>query len=408
MKVGDAHLTYCTNIHPGESWAEIEAAVRTWVPRVKRRVAPRGASGNAADRPFGVGLRLSAVAARELAEPGRLDAFRDLLDREGLYVFTINGFPYGPFHGRRVKEGVYLPDWQDEARLDYTNLLADLLAQLLPEGTEGSISTVPGSFKPWAGSHDAPERIAGLMIRHLAHLADLRERTGRTIALALEPEPACLLETVAETVEFFRHHLHSPGAAARLASHTGLAPGEAQDALHRHAGVCLDLCHAAVEFEEPRRAVTELQTAGITIAKLQLTAGLRLASPGPDTEALLRPFADPVYLHQVVERGPAGLRRFTDLDEALSALPAAGRAGADSREWRVHYHVPLFAGALGAFGTTRDFVAEVLNLHRRAPVSRHLEVETYTWGVLPERYRTDEVDIAIARELDWVTQQLEA
>ncbi|HSK41441.1 MAG TPA: metabolite traffic protein EboE, partial [Arenibaculum sp.] len=389
MKVGEAHLTYCTNIHPGESWAEIEAAVRTWVPRVRRRVVPKGA----ADRPFGVGLRLSAMAARELAQPGRLDAFRDLLDREGLYVFTINGFPYGPFHGRPVKEGVYLPDWQDEARLEYTNLLADLLARLLPEGMEGSINTVPGSFKPWASAHDAPERIAGMMIRHVAHLAGLRERTGRTIALALEPEPACFLETVAETVEFFRHHLHSPGAAARLDSHTGLSLGQAQDALRRHIGVCLDLCHAAVEFEEPRKAIAELKGAGIAIAKLQLTAGLRLVSPGPDTEALLRPFADPVYLHQVVERGPAGLRRFTDLGEALSTLPAAGNTSdAQSREWRVRYHVPLFAGNLGAFGTTRDFVAEVLDLHRHAPISRHLEVETYTWDVLPERYRTGEVD----------------
>lgn len=403
MKVAGGHLTYCTNIHPGETWAEISAQVRRWVPLVKRRVAP--------DRPFGVGLRLSAVAAAELARPGVLEAFADFLASSGLYVFTINGFPYGPFHGRPVKEGVYLPDWQDEARLDYTDGLAALLARLLPDGMEGSVSTVPGSFKPWAAAHGATERMAGLMIRHVARLVRLREETGRTVVLALEPEPCCFLETVAETVAFFAHHLHSSVAAARLASETGLAPAAAAEALRRHLGVCLDLCHAAVEYEEPRLAVSELRRAGIRIAKLQLTAGLRLAPVGPDARELLDPFADAVYLHQVVERGAGGLRRFPDLEEAFASLPGAGgdragdRAGGD-KEWRVHFHVPLFADGFGGLGSTSGFVADVLALHRETPVSAHLEVETYTWDVLPEDLRTTEADAAIARELTWVTQQL--
>jgi hypothetical protein len=141
VRAGGSHLGYCTNIHPGESWDEIRANLGRYVPEVKRRVSP--------DAPFGLGLRLSCLAARQLAGPESLAEFADFLRRESLYVFTINGFPYGPFHGTRVKEDVYLPDWRDEERLEYTNLLADLLAQWVPAGTAsgGSISTVPGAFR---------------------------------------------------------------------------------------------------------------------------------------------------------------------------------------------------------------------------------------------------------------------
>ena len=101
-----------------------------------------------ADRPnLGIGLRLSNQAARELAEPPTLLAFQKWLGQHGCYVFTINGFPYGRFHGGRVKEQVFAPDWSTRERLDYTNLLFDLLAQLVPAGVEGSVSTLPGSFK---------------------------------------------------------------------------------------------------------------------------------------------------------------------------------------------------------------------------------------------------------------------
>src|SRR5438132_878800 len=103
MLVGGAHLTYCTNIHPGESWSEVRANLERHVVRVKERIAPR--------ERFGIGLRLSAQAARELASPPLMMAFRRWLDAHDLYVFTINAFPYGAFHGTRVKEDVYRPDW---------------------------------------------------------------------------------------------------------------------------------------------------------------------------------------------------------------------------------------------------------------------------------------------------------
>jgi len=390
VKLGTGHLTYCTNIHPGETWDEIRANLERHVPEVRRRVSP--------DAPFGLGLRLSAVAAEELARPGALEAFEDFLRRESLYVFTVNGFPYGPFHGTRVKEDVYLPDWREDARLEYTNRLADLLVRWLPgEGEQGSVSTVPGAFRA-AVADDDVLRIAEQLLRHAAHLVELERRTGRRIVLALEPEPCCMLETIEETVEFFRRHLHSRQAAARLATLTGLDAQDAPAALRAHLGVCLDLCHAAVEFEEPARCFDLLEAAGIAVAKIQVTAGLRVPRMTVATADALLGLEDDVYLHQVVERAADGLCRYADLGEAL----AEGRWERGDCEWRVHFHVPVFLEKLDGFASTQPFVREALRLHRDRARSSHLEVETYTWSVLPERYRSVPVAEAITRELEWV------
>ncbi|MGQ0662037.1 MAG: metabolite traffic protein EboE [Pseudomonadota bacterium] len=401
MRVGpaaDCHLTYCTNIHAGEPWPEVRDNLDRLVPAVKAKVAP--------DRPFGVGLRLSAAAADALASPANLADLQALLADHDLYVFTLNGFPYGPFHGRPVKEQVYQPDWQEDERLRYTNALADRLAEILPDDPdiEGSISTVPCAFKPRVASEAAVARISALLVRHVAHLVALRARTGRSIALALEPEPCCYLETVAEAVAFFERSLFGAEAVAELARLTGLGKAGAEAALRRHLGVCLDLCHAAVEYEDPRACLAQLRSAGIRIVKLQISAGLRLGSVEPDAAELLRSFDDPVYLHQVVERTARGLRRYKDLPEAFAEL-AAGRG---AREWRIHFHVPIFRADLGAFTTTQSFLDAVLALHRADPISKHLEVETYTWDVLPAAYRDEPVVDAIARELGWVLERLAA
>jgi sugar phosphate isomerase/epimerase len=391
------HLTYCTNIHPGESWAEVSANLERYLPAVKREVAP--------DRALGVGLRLSAIAAEALRAPAALAELKGFLADHDLYVFTINGFPYGPFHGRPVKEQVYQPDWQDEARVTYSDGLADLLAELLPDdpALEGSISTVPGTFKPLAEAPGAVEQMARNMVRHAAHLAGIRARTGRTLALALEPEPYCFLETIDETVGFFERHLFGAAAVRLMSELTGLAPGAAEAALRRHLGVCYDVCHAAVEFEDPAGSLQALRAAGIGVPKLQLSAALRIAAVGPETAAQLRPFDEPVYLHQVIARQDGRLIRYLDLPQALEAL--AQNRGA---EWRVHFHVPIFLAQLRDFSTTQAFLGEILARHRREPISANLEVETYTWDVLPERYRQVDVASAVARELAWVVEQLEA
>ncbi len=395
MRLGSSHLTYCTNIHPGESWNEISANLEHYLPRVKRRVCP--------DAPFGVGLRLSAAAARSLSAPDTLAQFADFLRANDLYVFTINGFPYGPFHGTRVKESVYLPDWRDDARLEYTNQLADLMATLLPSGSEvGSISTVPGAFKRNAVTPDAVARIADQLIRHVAHLVKVERDTGRRIALALEPEPCCLLETVDETVAFFGSHLYSKRAATTLASLAGFGVHEAEHALRRHLGVCLDVCHAAVEFEDPANCFDALAGAGIPIAKMQVTAGLRIPRVTADAVAALQGLDEPVYLHQVVERGSGALRRYVDIDAACAS--ETWRSG--DCEWRVHFHVPVFLEQLEESSSTQPFVREMLALHRQQARTPHLEVETYTWSVLPARAREVPIEEAIARELLWVQREL--
>jgi sugar phosphate isomerase/epimerase len=395
MKLASGHLTYCTNIHPGETWPEVRTNLERYLLSVKDQLAPKGR--------FGVGLRLSAVAASALAEPRTLAEFKAFLQHNELYVFTLNGFPYGKFHGEPVKQNAYLPDWGAEERVRYSNQLADLLIELLPDDAdlEGSISTVPGAFKANAQSDDQVARITELLLRHVAHLVQLRSHTGRTIGLALEPEPCCFLETVEETIAFFRNHAASESAATRLMELTGLSREQAREALHRHLGVCLDLCHAAVEFEDAAGCLQQLRDANIRVHKMQLSSGLRVANVDSRTESLLRPFDDRVYLHQVIERNANGLERYLDLADAFATLPQGGE-----REWRVHCHVPVFLDDMGEFGSTQSFIRDALAAHRANPITDHLEAETYTWSVLPERYRGASVDHAIARELSWLREHL--
>lgn len=406
---GAPHLTYCTNIHPGETWPEVRAALAEHVPAVKARVSP-GA-------PFAVGLRLSARAARDLRDPAETDRLCAFLREGSLYVPTINGFPHGVFHGAAVKEAVYLPDWRDPARLSYTDDLADLLARLPDGGADpASISTVPGAFRPEITGPSDVERMAVHLCMHAVHLHRLRERTGRTIVLALEPEPFCYLETAAEAVAFFEEHLFSRASTERFAALAGTSASLAEQALRRHLGVCYDACHGAVLHEDPRGALRALAGAGIRIGKLQITAGLEvdLASRGSDGAArralldALRPFAEGVYLHQVVSRagGPGagdGLWRKLDLPEAIAA---AEQDPSVPPVWRIHFHVPVFREALGPFRNTQPFLRDLLAVVKEQSVSPVLEVETYTWDVLPPEHRTETVGEAIAREIAWVREGL--
>ncbi len=391
------HLSYCTNIHPGETWPEVRENLERYLVPVRERVAP--------GQPFGVGLRLSAESARALGERAALDELREFLLAHDLYVFTINGFPYGPFHGRPVKEQVYLPDWLDPERLAYTNRLADILAALLPDGVEGSISTVPGAFAPRVHGEADRERMAAAMLAHVAHLVRIRRDTGRRVVLALEPEPCCFLETIAETVDFFEQHLLSAAAVRSVSGATGLAVAEAEVAIRQHLGVCLDACHMAVEFEDAGDVLDALGRSGIRVPKVQVTAGLRMVvrEDEPATLEALAAFADDVYLHQVVERRADGtLARFLDLPQAIAA--ARGVTGA--REWRVHFHVPVFRERYGPFEGTQAYVAELLRLVRARSSCEHFEVETYTWDVLPEEFRREGIVAAIAREVAWAGERL--
>ena len=384
------HLTYCLNIHPAEDWPACRTALAGPVAAVKAAVSP--------EAPFTVGLRFSARAAEELADAAARADLKALLAAHAFVPATVNGFPYGPFHGTRVKEEVYQPDWTRPERLAYTCALADLMADINPEGAWISLSTVPGTFKPLAAGREA--EMADAYLRAAAHCHRLAEQTGRTVAIAIEPEPFCFLETIAETVRFFSNHLYSDAAQARMAELTGLSRAAAADALPRHLGLCYDVCHAAVEFEDPAGSIAALREAGIPVHKLQLSAALRIPEVTAEARSALAAFDEPTYLHQVVSRRSGTLAFAHDL------APALARTDSDGEEWRVHFHVPLFVDRIPPFRSTQAFLAEILALHKAHPISPHLEVETYTWGVLPADLRSDDIAADIARELDWVRQRL--
>ena len=396
------HLTYCTNIHAADGWDAVFANLRRIAPQLKARLAPSD--------PFGIGLRLSAREARELLQPGQLDEFRSFLDGEGLYVDIINGFPYGHFHGSPVKAEVYAPDWRNDARVRYTLDLIEILSRLLPgsPGSDGGVSTAPLSYKAWMRLDDETgwETITRNVARVAEALVRMREERGTLIHLDIEPEPDCLLETTAETVEFFERRLLPDGGVA-LAAALAVSLVNARALLLEHIRVCFDCCHVSVEHEDPRAALALYQHAGIRIGRVQLSSALDVRWPADSVEASrvaarLTPFADPVYLHQVVERRDDEQRQFPDLDEALRSS-----AGAGAKHWRIHFHVPLFTSEYDGLGSTQRDVGTVLQLAQETPFTRHLEIETYTWDVLPGDLKIDVVN-SIVREYEWVLDAMRA
>jgi sugar phosphate isomerase/epimerase len=354
------------------------------------------------DAPFGVGLRLSARDATELLAGDRLADFRAFLLDEGLYVAILNGFPYGPFHGRPVKARVYAPDWREEARVTYTRDLVRILSELVPEGIEGGVSTAPISYKPWlagaaAGAWDLATRN---IVRVAEVLVRTRQEKGTLIHLDIEPEPDCAIENTEETLAFFEQRLLTTGPGL-LARALGIGPDEAREHLLDHIRLCFDCCHFAVEFEEPAAAIDRIRAAGIRIGRVQLSSALDIPLPADRGAAVrlldrLRAFADPTYLHQVVERRDGGLRHYLDLPDALDRADEAG-----ATHWRIHFHVPLFTDNYNGLGSTQRYVAEVLRHVLRTNATRHLEIETYTWDVLPDGLKLD-VGESIAREYEWV------
>lgn len=371
---GGRHLAYCTNIHRGENWAETFANLEHHALAVKARVCP--------ERPFALGLRLSGRAANELSNSATLLAFRRWLDAHACYVFTVNGFPYGQFHNTRVKEQVYRPDWADEARVAYTNCLFNLLAELVPPGGEGSVSTVPVSFKEFGVGPDAERVMRRNLWRCVEHIETLSERTGRQLHLGLEPEPLCHLETSTETVAFFQRMRDDRPNDGRL---------------DQHLGVNYDACHLAVEFEEPAAALERLRNAGLLLSKVHLSSALAL-TPTPAARTRLAAFADDTYLHQVVARHHDGrLTRFRDLTPALAASETT-----EATEWRVHFHVPLHWEPDGVLGTTRPHLDGLLDAVAGDPeLCRHFEMETYTWEVMPEPLRSRDVVEQLEHEYRW-------
>ena len=396
------HLTYCTNIHPGETWEEVFRSLIWYLPGLKQKLSP--------DKPFGIGLRLSNVASKELLEDKRLKSFKQWLDENGLYVFTMNGFPYGSFHHRVVKDHVHQPDWTTCERVAYTVRLAQILAVLLPEGMEGGISTSPLSYKPWyKDKQDELEQVYSTSTDHLIYLVEelqkIKERTGKTIHIDIEPEPDGLLENTEEVIDFYENWL-LPAGSEKLVDDTGTTEEEAVETILRHIQLCYDVCHFALAYERPATTFARMKEAGIRIGKIQLSAALKVLLPESEKGRKelaeeLAPFAESTYLHQVVQRNRnKTLTHYPDLPQALQHIQQH-----KAREWRTHFHVPLFTDSYHRLRSTQDDIKAVLNLLQKEHITDHLEVETYTWEVLPEDMKKD-LSESIQRELEWVIENI--
>lgn len=395
MKIQDSpatHLTYCLNIHPGESWAENFAAIRDKAVRVRNLVGPDGE--------FGLGLRLGNQAACELLDPARRKELKAFLADNALYVFTVNAFPYGQFHQTAVKEDVYAPDWRSPQRLQYTQAVANILADLLPAHVQGSISTAPGSYKSWIQSRQDEEAMVRNLVLACFTLFDIRHTTGKRIELAIEPEPDCYIEGTGELIDFLTGPLRDYGE--RFMDRQHQVGDEFRDGIWEHLGACLDTAHAAVLFEDPLESLRRLRQARIHVSKVQVSSALRLQPRGRAMEKL-RTFAEGVYLHQVKARRPDGtITSYADLPQAL----AAASDGADD-EWRVHFHVPLFFDSFEGLHSTSDLLTPSF-FAEACQASRNLEIETYTFDVLPADLRPADVTDSIANEYRWVLKQMRA
>jgi sugar phosphate isomerase/epimerase len=392
---GLGHLTYSTLVHPGDTWEEMWTSLVTYVPKVKARVAPRV--------PFGVSLRLSARSAETLVNSrAERDKLKKFLADNDMYLYTVNAFPYGPFKNQIVKEQVYEPDWRSEERTRYTSNVADVLADVVPEGISPSIQSAPLGFKPRVTGADVVASYTEHVLRVAAHLIALASRTGRTVTLALEPEPYCFLETTDETVAYFTNHLYSGAAATRLAKLAGIPISEAHVALRRHVGVVFDICHQAVVYENIAESLQKLVDVGIPIFKLQEAAAMRVPEVTQKIVDTLARYANTIYLTQTVEKKDGKLTRFLNLEDAFKAW----HANPGPREWRTHFHVPVFLDSLGELGTTRFAIEDALRFHKANPLSRQLEIETYTWDVLPEHLKTGDIVDYVTREIEWVRGQL--
>ena len=392
MKTDQGHLSYCSNIHPGEIWALHFAELQKNVPLVKAQVCPNQA--------MGLGLRIANQASIDLQDSSAFEALKSWLGKENLYVFTLNGFPYGGFHDTIVKDQVHAPDWTTQERYDYTLRLAHLLAKLMPENEhEGGISTSPISYKYWWNSpeklHDATKKGTLALLELVIALADLEKSTGKWIHIDIEPEPDGILENHGEFVDWYEN-VYLPMGIEFLGK-KGMASSE--DLLRRHVQLCFDICHYGVSFDKPATCIQELVDKHIPVGKIQISSALRVdlrENPLAQIETLKK-YHEPVYLHQVKALGKDGsFIQYRDLDEAIADF----NPDRDD-EWRVHFHVPLFLENYGILGSTQQEIRETMAIQKSNPFTRHLEIETYTWGVLPTEFQVP-MDQSISREIQYI------
>lgn len=396
MQTSKGHLTYCSNIHSGERWEEHFEKLRENIPAIKHKVSPFA--------PFGIGLRLSNVASLELRKQENLAEFQRWLDENNCYVFTMNGFPYGGFHNTVVKDKVHAPDWLSSARVAYTIRLAQILSALIPEGLDGGISTSPLSYKFWHSDEELPkvfEQATFNVLLVVDQLIQIKKTTGQLIHIDIEPEPDGLLGNGKEFLQWYVQYL-MPLGITYIQDRYHMNEDVAASVLREHVQICYDVCHFAISFEDHAHMIEQMRSLGIKTGKIQISAALKSVLSKEDEQRrqvveAFNKFNEPVYLHQVVAKKDDGkYLLYKDLGDAISD---AGNK--DVNEWRAHYHVPLFVHNYGLLRSTRQDILKVLSIQNATPFTFHLEIETYTWEVLPEEMRLP-LSESIIRELEWV------
>ena len=393
MRINDDTLLICSlNASPFEGWAARRAALEGPVRAVKEAVSPNGS--------FALGLRFSAAMLTELAAPAAQGALRGVLEDGDLLAVSADGVFCGPLDDEMAKERIHQPDWRRPERLEYTLNLARLMAEIGPPGEPLSINTAPVAFG--ADAAGAEETAAEGLLRAAAGLERIGRLADREIALGVEPEPCCLIETTEQAIGFFEERLLRRAALNQFALLADLPRGAAEQTLRARLGLCYDLRHQAVVFEDPAESLDALRGAGVSIVKLQLGAALRCPEIDGETRDALRACVEPTFPRQTVRRGDGPLTRHADLPEALAL---GGRT--DGEEWRIRLRPPLHLERIEPFETTQSMVAQVLAAHKSAPICRHLELDTEIWTAPPEALRRAPIEEIAAQEFDWARERLQ-
>lgn len=396
MQTSKGHLTYCSNIHPGETWTDHFEKLKENIPVIKKKVSPF--------EPFGIGLRLANSASLELRKEENLETFKSWLNDNDCYVFTMNGFPYGGFHHKVVKDQVHAPDWLSADRVAYTIRLAQILASIIPEGVDGGISTSPLSYKFWHTDDQLPsafEKATFNILQVLDQLVQIKKSTGKVIHLDIEPEPDGLLGNGKEFLQWYMQYL-MPLGIPYVQDRYNINEDEAASVIREHIQICYDVCHFAVGYEDHAHMIEQMRSMGIKTGKIQISAALKSVLPEKIEERksvidAFMQFNEPVYLHQVIARKKNDdLLNYPDLNKALE-----DSSNPEVTEWRAHYHVPLFVRSYGVLQSTQSDIEKVLAIHDHDMFTFHLEIETYTWEVLPEDLRLPVAE-SIIREIQWV------
>jgi hypothetical protein len=401
METKYGHLTYCTNIHAGENWPDHFRALRENFPFIKKNISPL--------KRMGIGLRLSNEASLQLADEEILAAFKLWLKENDAYVFTMNGFPFGGFHRTRVKDKVHAPDWTTNERVAYTLRLFGILKQLLPEGLDGGISTSPLSYRLWYHTEEEAKKAKQLATNNIVQVVEnliiIHAATGKLLHLDIEPEPDGMLQTGQEFIDWYENDF-IPAGVEKVKERFSVSGSKAEELLKQHLCLCYDVCHFAVGYEAHSAIIAQLLQKGIRTGKIQISAALkgRLSndpSYRKNIKEAFSKFDEPVYLHQVIAQKEDGeLMRYPDLHQALEDYDNTAVT-----EWRSHFHVPIAVKDFGLLQSTQTDIEEVLSIQKQEKFTTHLEVETYTWEVLPGALKLPLLD-SITQELNWVKKGL--